>query len=699
MTRLYTFLLLTAALAFCFCSHAPPQEKKAAPGGGKQETNIYNGKVYGIYKPIEVREHGDRIEVSGETFSYVIDRGTGQVTSARAMGDEFVAPGACFPNPYVGLIPENDPGASPEGEGKTRARYSFEKAIEMRPLLWSGGLTGAQRFDAVNSRDITTVILSAGKELVEVRSGGTFARPGGDSSPTPVSWQIDYAIDVDGFTKVTVRLSTSSPVKLRWHCFNHALFSRETIDFLASYPDPGPPPSDFRPAPTKPLGSLEADEPVLMAHANPVFHLGNPLTGIEFSKEDFSDRYSGYRDSRVALQDGRVVVTGAVGTADGRTLGSHDSRGKRGIFTQIYARKNGVFELEEFDIRNTTYALNPGRMREKTFFMQLTPPKLPRNDLNSSRLVWPGPHQIQMARWRGRTDPWAPPVDELIEQWAGAGVNLIVGGANYFSGDYSHPTHPEKIHHFLETAHRYGMKVIPYVTFSDYNFEAPGYQEHAADWMNSQSVEYAGHTTLMCFGAQGWREHVERECDALLERFDFDGLYVDHWFTTRLCHNSKHGCTGSLGRFVTEGYHDFAKRLRKVVARHTEGRGIMLLNSNNLISSTNLAWFDMRLLGENNNPLQLPGETIMSTWNGRRQGVQSAIMWRAYQDPVDMLNFCAIFGFSLRLRKSRNNLRILEDWIEAGKSPDSELGMNRIYWELSRFFDVNRARMFSAFDS
>jgi hypothetical protein len=108
----------------------------------------------------------------------------------------------------------------------------------------------------------------------------------------------------------------------------------------------------------------------------------------------------------------------------------------------------------------------------------------------------------------------------------------------------------------------------------------------------------------------------------------------------------------------------------------------------------------MRLLGENNNPLVLPGETIMSTWNGKRQGVQSVIMWRPYQDAVDMLNFCAMFGFSMRLRRGWNDARVLKDWVSADPyNPKSELGFNRIYWELLRFLDVNRARKFSAFDS
>jgi Domain of unknown function (DUF6259) len=662
-----------------------------------QDSDLYNGRLYGIYEPLKVEQTESRIVVSGGTFTYRIDRATGQVVSAEVLGDEFLAAGSSFPNPYVGLIPESDPGALRVG-GSDRKRFSFEKAIEMRPKLWSGGLTGAFRLDAVKSTGIKTELVSVDMETALVRATGKYVMPE-TGQPTPLSWEIAYFFEVDGFTKVTVQLKTEIPVKLRWHCFNHAFFSKQAVDFISRYPDLGAPPFDLRPAPTEQIGRLGPDEPVMESHWNPVFHLGNPLTGIEFSKEEFAGRLSGYRDSRVQLENGLQIHTGTVETAEGDMLRSYDSRGKRGMFTQLYMRDNRL-ELEEFDIRNTTCPLNPGEVREHTFFVQLTPPKLPRDDLNSTRIFWPGPHQVQMARWRGMTEPWSPPSDEIVQHWAKIGINLVVGGANYFSGDYSHPTFPEKIRRFIDTAHKYGIKVIPYVTFSDWNFEAPGYQEHAADWMSSKSIEYAGHTTLMCFGAEGWREHVERECDALLSQFDFDGLYVDHWFMTRHCNNPRHGCGGYLGRFVTEGYHDFAKRLRRVVARHTDGTGIMLINSNNLISSTNLSWFDIRLLGENNNPLVLPGETIMSTWNGKRQGVQSAIMWRENQDAVDMLNFCATFGFSFRLRRNRGNPQFFENWVDADPAdPESELGFNRKYWELLRFFDVNRARRFSAFDS
>ena len=129
----------------------------ASPDFCSGADNIYDGMVYGVFKPLETTQTDTKITVSGGTFTYVIDKTTGQIISAKALGDEFIAPGTSFPNPYVGLMPENDPGASRTG-GKDRPRFGYEKAVEMRPLLWSGELTDAYRFDASNSINIKTNI-------------------------------------------------------------------------------------------------------------------------------------------------------------------------------------------------------------------------------------------------------------------------------------------------------------------------------------------------------------------------------------------------------------------------------------------------------------------------------------------------------------------------------------------------------------
>lgn len=653
---------------------------------GAPKVDLYNGKVYGIFDPLQVTQTPTAITVSGGTFRFTIDRATGQLSSLKALADEFLAEGAQFPNPYIGLMPADDPGARREG-GKDRPRFGYEKSVEIRPLLWSGELTDAQRFDAAKGAKIRTQLVHADPETVQVHSSGTY----GDS---PLAWSIDYLFDVDGFTKITVSLSTSKPVQLRWHCFNHAFLAKDPIQYLTKVSDPDRPPVEVRPEPTLAIHDLQPDTPLFECHWNAFFHLANRVTGIEFSKQDFADRYGGYRDSSVRLENGKTVDTGEVITKDGRRLRGWDSRGRANVFTQVYMRDRAL-ELEEFDIRNATYPLMPGQLRQRVFWVQPTPAKRPRNDLNSLRVVWPGPHQIVMTRWRGAQQPWEPPTDDQVKLWAQMGVNLIIGGANYWSGDYARPLQPDQTRHFIQTAHRYGIKVIPYVTFTDFNFTAPGYQEHAAEWMASKSIEYANETTLMCYNAQGWRDHLEKQWDQLLAGFDFDGLYIDHWINIRFCTNSRHGCGGYVGTFATEGYHDFAKRGRRVVARHTAGNGIMLLNANMLLFSGVVPWFDIRLNGENDDPLKMREETIVTTWNGWGQGVQSLAMWRPTQDSRSMINLMTTFAIPFRLNRAMTP-RTVEEW-RTSQSP--ELALAREFWGIWRFFPINDAQKFSSFDA
>lgn len=649
-----------------------------------QKTDLYDGKVFGVFEPLNVTENPKTIMITGGTFRYVIDRSIGQIVSARALNDEFVAAGTSFPNPYIGVMPDDDPGARREG-GVDRPRFGYEKSVEMRPRLWSGELTDAFRFDAAQGTGIRTELVRANAELVEVRATGSYGS-------TPLSWQIDYLFDVDGFTKVTVSLTTSRPVQLRWNCFNHAFLAKEPIQYLTKVSDPKSPPIDVRPEPTVSIAAAERDQPVFESHWNAFFHLANRVTGIEFSKQDFADRWSGYRDSSVILESGKRVDTGAVETVDGRELRGWDSRGRVNVFTQLYRRADAL-ELEEFDIRNATYPLNPGDVRKRVFWVQTTPAKHPRNDLNSIRAVWPGPHQIVMARWRGTREPWQPPTDEQVKLWAQMGVNLIIGGANYWSGDYARPLEAEKIRHFLRTAHQYGIKVIPYVTFTDFNFAAPAYQQHAAEWMASAGIEYANETTLMCYNAEGWRNHLEKQWDQLLADFDFDGLYIDHWINIRFCNNARHGCGGYLGSFATEGYHDFAKRARRVVARHTAGKGVMLLNANMLLFSGMVPWFDIRLNGENDDPIKMREETIVTTWNGWGQGVQSLAMWRPNQDTRTMINLLTTFMIPFRLNRAIAP-KTVEEW-RVSKEP--EVALARELWGYWRFFGLNGAEKYSSF--
>ena len=101
MTKYVPLLLL---LVLSFTTEGP----RAVASAG---SDIYDGKVYGIYEPLEVKHNEAEIVISGETFAYTISRATGQIVSANVLGHEFIAKGFSFPNPYIGLMPGNDPGA------------------------------------------------------------------------------------------------------------------------------------------------------------------------------------------------------------------------------------------------------------------------------------------------------------------------------------------------------------------------------------------------------------------------------------------------------------------------------------------------------------------------------------------------------------------------------------------------------------
>ena len=70
------------------------------------------------FQPLRTVETPQAITVAGGTFQYVIDRATGQIVSAKALDTEFVTAGTSFPNPYVGVMPEDDRGRGAK-EAKT----------------------------------------------------------------------------------------------------------------------------------------------------------------------------------------------------------------------------------------------------------------------------------------------------------------------------------------------------------------------------------------------------------------------------------------------------------------------------------------------------------------------------------------------------------------------------------------------------
>jgi len=145
-----------------------------------------------------------------------------------------------------------------------------------------------------------------------------------------------------------------------------------------------------------------------------------------------------------------------------------------------------------------------------------------------------------------------------------------------------------------------------------------------------------------------------------------------------------------------------------VVAKHTKGEGIILLNANMLLFSGVVPWVDIRLNGENDDPSKMTEETIATTWNGLGQGVQTLGIWGERQDSATTINLLTTFMMPFPIYPPQ----FIKDWgypvnlpssmdtaLKAWQNPESvEIARAREFWNITRFFRVNGAEKFSSFE-
>ncbi|HEX6970984.1 MAG TPA: hypothetical protein VF234_02050, partial [Limnochordia bacterium] len=177
----------------------------------------------------------------------------------------------------------------------------------------------------------------------------------------------------------------------------------------------------------------------------------------------------------------------------------------------------------------------------------------------------------------------------------------------------------------LETCHRHGLRVMPYLTFTDMEFGASGFDEMDRLGRIEPVSEFNYRSHLMCYAAEAWqarwREEVARAC----ERFAFDGLYIDFWAGRLACRNARHGCTGPYGRFTAAGLRQMA-RCARTILHSQRPEGLILANTNILPLAMINNWFDARLYGEWHNLEETDPAFLRAFYNSRRLGTGSVLL-------------------------------------------------------------------------
>jgi hypothetical protein len=533
--------------------------------------------------------------------------------------------------------------------------------LARRPLpdLWCSEHVDPRegRWEAARETGAAVCVREASDERVVVTASGRYR---GARGRALLRYHLTYTIDCDGVMQVEVVHEGTGPGALRWLVFSAASLKRSQVEFysrlgdLAHTEDTGGWVTELVPPPA-------GRQQLHAARILPWLQLGNDTSGLDLAMDDAEHIAHGWTDSEPKADP-------------------YDPEDRAGHSFVLDANNDSI-GWTYFSIRNLHTPLRDGWRRTNRFFIAPVPAKAYDASLADLRVHWLGPHQ-----WR--VDPFAYPSDEQIAALAQRGINVIVGGAHWRSGDYEHPDDPAEIRRVIAACHRSGLRIIPYITFTDLEYDTPMFPDHGEEWRIEPVAEFKHQTNLMCYGAEGWREHWRRDVDTILDRFDFDGLYIDFWVGKMACRNTMHGCGVKYPRFTLAGLREMAwHAYRGVKARGADK--FILCNTNLFAGALINNLVDVRLPGEWANIEETPEVLTRGHLNSHRLGCNALLLRRAQ---VSLRSV----SFSLRCQSNMvmGHGRPGDVPPEPPAEPDGLL-MN--YADMLRFFGIAQAETQNAF--
>ena len=521
-----------------------------------------------------------------------------------------------------------------------------------RPLpdLWAAEAVHprGREYQAARETEAAVQVVRPSTEQVVVRARGRYWNR--EKVPFPLEYRLEYTIDVDGVMRVEVENRGTGRGALRWLVFSKGTMPARLVDFVNHSEDlarAGDQTGGFA-AKLVPA----ADGTVLSGQFFPWLQFGNDRAGLDLTVEEADEIAHGVTDS----------------------MPYYDGLGTAGATCEVAREGSRVF-WEYFSIRNLYTPLRADWRRKNRFYLGVVPAKPYDPSLSDIRIHWMGPHQI---------DPgFRYPTDEEIAEFARQGINILLGCAHWRSGEYSKPLEPKETERVIRACHQRGIKIIPYITFTDLNHQVPAFQRHGQEWQIEPVAEFRHLTNLMCYGAKEWREYWKGEVDAALERFDFDGLYIDFWVGKMACTNPLHGCAHRYARYTLPGVREMAMH----AFRQVKGQGsdhFILSNTNMCAGALINNLVDIRLPGEWGNIEETPSEVVRGYLNSRRLGCNSLLL----SDQIPKFTLRSV-SLSLRCQSPMTGWR-------QGRPGEQKLFMK--YADLFRSFGIARAQSLGAWE-
>jgi len=520
---------------------------------------------------LKVTENANSVMISGETFSYTVNRVNGLIGSVRVAGRE-ITDGT--PIPDLILAEQLNPDYSP--------------------------------YAARRERHARVTITSADPSRVLIATEGQYVSE--DGKRFPLHYSITYDISIDGVVLVTVNNIALDNCSLRWLTLSGGAIRSELAKFLSWTPEQST--SQNTRYQFRALSEITGDR-VLAGTWIPWIWLGDQRVGLEVTTTDVSSQTFN-----------RVDGTARSDEAD--------------MFT--VRRQAGGVRWDNFLIRRTRVFAKPGWTRGGQFALAVTPSKKFDPYYAMFKGAHLGPHQ--------HVQSLTLPDEQQIRVLAQSGYNLIVGMANWRSGEYV-PLNDADLRRTIELCHKYGMKIIPYMTLVDLSHATQAWRDHGEEWAIEPTTEYAQlpmvrrpelrvemayrndserETTLMCPGAEGWRAFWKQQVDHVIRDYDFDGIYFDFWYERMACENARHGCGGRFRKATVLGSREmlmYAYNRLKAKNPHA----IIKANTNVLSTALITSLVDLRLVGESTDATSLDPSSRQWLYTSYRLGESTEFLW------------------------------------------------------------------------
>ena len=204
--------------------------------------------------------------------------------------------------------------------------------------------------------------------------------------------------------------------------------------------------------------------------------------------------------------------------------------------------------------------------------------------------------------------PYTPTKEDfsLLEEYGEKGVDIIIlwnwsDFIGYFGKGILEPVSSEGIKSFVNYAHSQGIKVLPYTSPSFIDIKDPNFNKN---WVRKigrldecyYRLEYA------CPGCSEWRKFFLNRIENLIERYCFDGIYLDSGFgyPEKGCRNKKGNHIHLFPEKPKEDllllYEDFLGEIYHLVKTKNGIVGLFIASDWSIPFSTK--YWDYQLIGE-----------------------------------------------------------------------------------------------------